>query len=82
MYLLQLKVCSDQVGKLAEDGWQSTVMYENTKKRLLEVQTESDNLRQSFDGMQNKVEKGRVDVANMLMELEKERYQATLFLLL
>ncbi|THU73259.1 hypothetical protein C4D60_Mb04t20910 [Musa balbisiana] len=69
-----LKVCSDQVGKLAEDGWQSTVMYENTKKRLLEVQTESDNLRQSFDGMQNKVEKGRVDVASMLMELEKERY--------
>ncbi|RWW78494.1 hypothetical protein BHE74_00013277 [Ensete ventricosum] len=82
MYLLQLKVCSDQVGKLAEDGWQSTVMYENTKKRLLEVQTESDKLRQSFVGMQNKVEKSRLDVTNMLIELEKERYQATLFLLL
>ncbi|KAJ8499666.1 hypothetical protein OPV22_010218 [Ensete ventricosum] len=69
-----LKVCSDQVGKLAEDGWQSTVMYENTKKRLLEVQTESDKLRQSFVGMQNKVEKSRLDVTNMLIELEKERY--------
>ncbi|WOL06239.1 hypothetical protein Cni_G14971 [Canna indica] len=70
----QLKVWSDQVGKLAEDGWQSGITFENTKKRLLEVQTDTQKLRQSLAGTQNKVERSRLDVSNLLIELEKERY--------
>ncbi|CAL9089263.1 unnamed protein product [Musa textilis] len=70
----QLKVWSDQVGKLAEDGWQSTTAFENTKKRFLEVQTESYKLRQSLDGALTKVEKSRLDFADLLIELRKERF--------
>ena len=75
--MLQLKVWSDQVGKLAEDGWQSTTAFDNTKKRFLEVQTESYKLRQSLDGALTKVEKSRLDIADLLIELRKERYLAT-----
>ncbi|CAL9165191.1 unnamed protein product [Musa hybrid cultivar] len=68
----QLKVWSDQVGKLAEDGWQSTTAFDNTKKRFLEVQTESYKSRQSLDGALTKVEKSRLDIADLLIELRKE----------
>ncbi|KAJ8513461.1 hypothetical protein OPV22_003895 [Ensete ventricosum] len=70
----QLKVWSDQVGKLAEDGWQSTTAFENTKKRFLEAQTESYKLRQSLDGVLTKVEKSRLDIADLLIESRKERF--------
>ncbi|XP_074578685.1 E3 ubiquitin-protein ligase BRE1-like 1 [Curcuma longa] len=70
----QLKMWSEQVGKLAEDARQSGATFEHTKKRLLEVQMEAQKLRQLLDGAQDKVEGSRLEVANLLIELEKERY--------
>ncbi|XP_074580591.1 E3 ubiquitin-protein ligase BRE1-like 1 [Curcuma longa] len=70
----QLKMWSEQVGKLAEDARQGGATFEHTKKRLLEVQMEAQKLRQLLDGVQDKVEGSRLEVANLLIELEKERY--------
>ncbi|XP_058084493.1 E3 ubiquitin-protein ligase BRE1-like 1 isoform X2 [Magnolia sinica] len=70
----QLKFCSEQVGKLAEDAWQSSLALENTKKRLLEVQGESQQLRQSLGESQSKVERSRLDVAELQIEVENERF--------
>ncbi|XP_074573606.1 LOW QUALITY PROTEIN: E3 ubiquitin-protein ligase BRE1-like 1 [Curcuma longa] len=70
----QLKIWSEQVGKLAEDTRQSRATFEHTKKRLLEVQMEAQKLRQLLDVVQNKVEGSRLEVANLLTEIEKERF--------
>ncbi|XP_077235379.1 histone mono-ubiquitination 1 isoform X2 [Tasmannia lanceolata] len=70
----QLRMCSEQVGKLSDDGWQSSVALENTKSRLLDVHKESQHLRQLLDGSQSKVHRSRQNVAELQIELEKERF--------
>lgn len=70
---MQLKVWSDQAGKLAEEGWQNSVSLANAQRRVVDVQSESQQLRQSTDAMQAKAERSRLDVAELLVELEKER---------
>ncbi|KAL6005066.1 ubiquitin-like modifier hub1 [Asimina triloba] len=70
----QLKICSEQVGKLQEDAWQSSLALENTKKRLLDVQVETQQLRQRLSESQSKVERSRLDLAEVQIELENERF--------
>ncbi|XP_042393673.1 E3 ubiquitin-protein ligase BRE1-like 1 isoform X2 [Zingiber officinale] len=70
----QLKIWSEQVGKLAEDARQSRAAFEHTMKRLLEIQMEAQKSRQLLDLVQNKVEGSRLEVANLLIEIEKERF--------
>lgn len=69
----QLKIWSEQVGKLAEDARQSRAAFEHTMKRLLEIQMEAQKSRQLLDLVQNKVEGSRLEVANLLIEIEEER---------
>ena len=73
MFALQLKMCSGQVQRLAEDKCQSSEALENTQKRLLDVRRESQRLRESLARSQSKVERSRMGVAELKMELEKER---------
>ncbi|XP_072988140.1 E3 ubiquitin-protein ligase BRE1-like 1 isoform X1 [Typha latifolia] len=70
----QLKVWSEQVGQLVEDGWQKSVSLEDAQRKLVDVRGETQQLRQSFDGVQTRVEMSRLDVAELLVELEKERF--------
>lgn len=59
--------------KLEEDGGQNSVILENAQRRLLDVQSESQQLRQSLDGIQRKAEKSQLDVTELLIESEIER---------
>ncbi|OVA08643.1 hypothetical protein BVC80_8511g8 [Macleaya cordata] len=70
----QLKVCSEQVQKLAEDRGQSSSALENTQKRLLDFRRESQRLKELLAKSQSKVEKSRIGVAEVQIELEKERF--------
>nr|XP_010933635.2 LOW QUALITY PROTEIN: E3 ubiquitin-protein ligase BRE1-like 1 [Elaeis guineensis] len=70
----QLKVWSEQVAQLAEDGGKNSVILENAQRRLLDVQSESQQLRQSLDGIQRKAETSQLDVSELLIELEMERF--------
>lgn len=70
---MQLKMCSEQVQRLAEDRWHSSAAFESTQKRMLGVRRESQQLRESLEESQSKVEKCRVGVAELHVELEKER---------
>ncbi|GFS39294.1 histone mono-ubiquitination 1 [Actinidia rufa] len=70
----QFKMCSDQVQKLAEDRFQSLATLENTQKKLLDVRKSSQQLRESLEKSQSKVEKSRVGLAGLQIELEKERF--------
>ncbi|GFY92696.1 histone mono-ubiquitination 1 [Actinidia rufa] len=70
----QFKMCSDQVQKLAEDRFQSLATLENTQKKLLDVRKSSPQLRESLERSQSKVEKSRVGLAGLQIDLEKERF--------
>ena len=70
---LQLRSWSEQVRKLMEEQWQDSVALENAQRRLLDVQRECQQLRQSLDGVQPKLERSRSDASELLVEVEKER---------
>ncbi|KAL0923755.1 hypothetical protein M5K25_007826 [Dendrobium thyrsiflorum] len=70
----ELKVCSDQVAKLADDGRQSSVALGNAQRRLSDAYTESQKLRNSLNEVQVQVERSRLEVTDILIELEKERF--------
>lgn len=70
---LQLRIWSEQVRKLMQEQWQDSVALENAQSRLLDVQKECQHLRQSLDGVQPKLQRSRLDVSELLVEVEKER---------
>ena len=79
---LQFKMCSDQVQRLAEDRFQSLATLENTQKKLLDVRKSSQQLRESLERSQSKVEKSRVGLVGLQIDLEKERYYACTYFFL
>lgn len=66
-------MCSDQVQKLSEDRSQSIATFGNSEKKLLDVRKSSQQLKESLDRSQSKVEKGRVTLAELQIGLENER---------
>lgn len=69
----QLRGCSDLVQKLAEERVQNSLALENTQKRLLDVTKSSQHLGETLEESQSKIDTSRVDLAQMQIELEKER---------
>lgn len=70
----QLKIWSDQVGKLVEDGCQNSASLRDAQRRLTDAEREYQHIRQSLCERQTNAAKSRVDVAGLLTELEKERF--------
>ncbi|KAL2460873.1 E3 ubiquitin-protein ligase BRE1-like 1 [Abeliophyllum distichum] len=71
----QLKACSDQIQRLAEDRVQKIATSENTQKRQLDVRKSTQQLIETLEEAQTKVDRGRVDLAELQIELEKERFE-------
>ncbi|KAF7038657.1 hypothetical protein CFC21_048811 [Triticum aestivum] len=70
----KLKVWSEQIGRLSEDGRRHSVSSGNSQRKLVDVQGEAQQLRQSMDEVQAKVGRNRLEVAGLLVELEKDRF--------
>ncbi|XP_020585211.1 E3 ubiquitin-protein ligase BRE1-like 1 [Phalaenopsis equestris] len=70
----QLRVKSDQVAKLVEDGWQSSIALGNAQRKLADVQKESESLRQSMKEIQMQAMNSRSEITELLIELERERF--------
>ncbi|KAG8391552.1 hypothetical protein BUALT_Bualt01G0199500 [Buddleja alternifolia] len=71
----QLKSYTDHFKRLAEDRAHNTAAGENTQKRLLDVRKSSQQQMSTLDETQSKVEKSRVCLAGLQIELEKERFE-------
>lgn len=71
----QTKSCSDQVQKVSETRAQKTVALENTQRRLQDVRRTSQQLTDSLDESQTKVDKNRVILTDLQIQLEKERFE-------
>ncbi|XP_050237140.1 E3 ubiquitin-protein ligase BRE1-like 1 isoform X2 [Mercurialis annua] len=70
----QLKICLDQVQTLCQEKIQNSVALENTQKRLLDVKKTSNQLRESREDSQSKVESNRAALLELQIELERERF--------
>lgn len=73
-FFLQLKTFSEQVSKLEQDRWQFSTSFGNAQRKLVDVQGESQKLRQLAEDILSNVEKSRTQEAELLIELDKERY--------
>lgn len=71
---MQLKFCSDQHQRLAEDKLQTSAMLENTQKRLSDIRRQSQQVRETVVEIQSKIGSNRVTHMELQVELEKERY--------
>ncbi|KAK3145020.1 hypothetical protein QOZ80_4AG0321460 [Eleusine coracana subsp. coracana] len=70
----QLRSWSERARRLAEDGTQLSVLLGNSQSKLVGMQGEAPKLRQSMDEVQGKVGSNRLEVAELLIDLEKERF--------
>lgn len=70
----QVKSCSDQNRRLAEDRCQNSVSLDNIQRRLLESRKFSHHAKESLEELQSKVKDGRANLSGLQIELDKERY--------
>ncbi|KAJ1702966.1 hypothetical protein LUZ63_002745 [Rhynchospora breviuscula] len=70
----QLKCWSEQLNKLEQERWQFSTSLGNAQKRLTDLQSDSQQLRQSAEHVLSNVEKSRTQEAELLIELDKERF--------
>ncbi|KNA15369.1 hypothetical protein SOVF_098820 [Spinacia oleracea] len=71
----QVKGCSDQIHRHAEDRCQNSISLENIRRRLLDSRKSSQHAKESLDGLQSKVKDGRANLSCLQIELEKERFE-------
>lgn len=72
-FWLQLKAYSDQRHRLAVDRAHNAAAIESTQRRLLDVRKSSQLLVRTVEEAQAQVDRNRVCLAEMQIELEKER---------
>lgn len=77
---MQLKICSDQIQKLVEDKFQSSMTMDTTQKRLLDIKKSSEQAWGSLEESQSKVENSRTALLELQIEVEKERYRSILLI--
>ncbi|KAK1303934.1 E3 ubiquitin-protein ligase BRE1-like 1 [Acorus calamus] len=70
----QLKIWSEQIGKLTEDGVRASASLESAKRRLVSINKESQQLMQALDGGESKTETSRINVSDLQIGLENERF--------
>lgn len=73
-FYLQLKTLSEQLSKLEQDRWQFYTSLGNAQRKLVDVQAETQKLQQSAEDVLSNLEKSRTEEAELLIELDKERY--------
>ncbi|XP_048496318.1 E3 ubiquitin-protein ligase BRE1-like 1 isoform X2 [Beta vulgaris subsp. vulgaris] len=71
----QVKSCSDQNRRLAEDRCQNSVSLDNIQRRLLESRKFSHHAKESLEELQSKVKDGRANLSGLQIELDKERFE-------
>ncbi|XP_019082403.1 PREDICTED: E3 ubiquitin-protein ligase BRE1-like 1 isoform X1 [Camelina sativa] len=70
----QLRFCTDQFQKLAEDRYQKSVTHENLQKKRADVGNGLEQARSRLEESHSKVEQSRVDYGALELELEIERF--------
>ncbi|KAJ0258580.1 E3 ubiquitin protein ligase [Hirschfeldia incana] len=70
----QMRLCTDQYQRLAEDKYQKSITLENLQKKRADVGNGLEQARSKLEESHSKVEKSRVDYSALELELETERF--------
>ncbi|KAK4488538.1 hypothetical protein RD792_004302, partial [Penstemon davidsonii] len=70
----QMKAYKDHIHRLAEDRVHKIVAGENTQRRLLDVRNSSQQMTDTLEVAQSKVDSSRMCLSELQIELEKERF--------
>ncbi|XP_011621166.1 E3 ubiquitin-protein ligase BRE1-like 1 [Amborella trichopoda] len=70
----QIKLCSEHISKISEEVWHSSLALENTRIKALEIQRESQQLKQLLEESRSKAEQNRLSVLELQIQLENERF--------
>ncbi|ESQ39129.1 hypothetical protein EUTSA_v10001306mg [Eutrema salsugineum] len=70
----QLRFCTDQFQRLAEDRYQKAVTLENLQKKRADIGNGLEQARSRLEESHSKVEQCRVDYGALELELEIERF--------
>jgi E3 ubiquitin-protein ligase BRE1 len=70
----QLRFCTDQFQKLAEDKYQKSVSLENLQKKRADIGNGLEQARSRLEESHSKVEQSRLDYGALELELEIERF--------
>ncbi|RAL38752.1 hypothetical protein DM860_013433 [Cuscuta australis] len=71
----QLRGCSEQAQRLAEDRVQNRAALESAQTRLIDVRKASQQQREALEELQSKVDKSRIHLSDLQIDLEKERFE-------
>ncbi|KZV49042.1 hypothetical protein F511_10993 [Dorcoceras hygrometricum] len=71
----QLKAHADQIQRLTEDRVRNSANLENIQKRLLDTRKSSQQLMDTLEGAQSRVDGSRMSLTELQIELEKERFE-------
>ncbi|KAI3444762.1 hypothetical protein Pfo_001427 [Paulownia fortunei] len=71
----QLKAYSDHLQRHAEDKVHNAAAGENTQRRMLDVRKSSQQLMGTLEEAQSQVDRSRAFLAELQIELEKERFE-------
>ncbi|KAI7734561.1 hypothetical protein M8C21_025089 [Ambrosia artemisiifolia] len=71
----QMRLCSDQIQRLSETRVQKTAALENTQRRLHDIRRTSQQVMDSLEESQIKVDKSRASLMDLQIELDKERFE-------
>ncbi|KAJ4892345.1 E3 ubiquitin-protein ligase BRE1-like 1 [Raphanus sativus] len=70
----QMRLCTDQYQRLAEDRYQKSITLENLQKKRADVENGLEQARSKLEESHSKVEKSRVEYGVLELELETERF--------
>ncbi|XP_013692234.1 E3 ubiquitin-protein ligase BRE1-like 1 isoform X1 [Brassica napus] len=70
----QMRLCTDQYQRLAEDKYQKSITLENLQKKRADVVNGLEQARSKLEESHSRVEKSRVDYGALELELETERF--------
>jgi E3 ubiquitin-protein ligase BRE1 len=73
LFILQVRVYLDQIGKVTEDGRQYALNLDSTKWKLVDVEKESQSLKACLEAVQKESEQCKHRITDLQVELKNER---------
>jgi E3 ubiquitin-protein ligase BRE1 len=70
----QVRVYLDQIGKVTEDGRQYALNLDSTKRKLVDVEKESQSLKACLEAVQKESEQCKHRITDLQVELKNERF--------
>ena len=79
LFILQVRVYLDQIGKVTEDGRQYALNLDSTKWKFVDVEKKSQSLKACLEAVQKESEQCKHIITDLQVELKNERWVKIIF---